>query len=283
MNGRGAGRAYAGTALLLAVLLAIVALASGGQVASGGASDGGRPAVPGEVFTYVYALFLLAGAVSVPLFFYVYTRDTPYERVRRGRARLLLVAVFTAVVLLVVVLSPRIRDSFAGVVERLAIFDTALGDDRPRSAARPPAPDWTALALVCAIATVAVGAVLAVPFLRRRGRLGPRSLAETLTSAFDDSLDDLRDDPDPRRAIVRAYARMEQALERSGVGRHGAEAPLEYLARVLLALDVSPAPVQALTELFERAKFSQHAIDPRRKTEAITALEQIRSELRSLT
>jgi hypothetical protein len=39
--------------------------------------------------------------------------------------------------------------------------------------------------------------------------------------------------------------------------------------------------VERLTELFERAKFSPHAIDAAMKEEAIDALESLRDELRS--
>ena len=51
--------------------------------------------------------------------------------------------------------------------------------------------------------------------------------------ALDESLDDLRNDPDLRRAIVAAYARMEHALARAGLPRQPAEAPFEYVERAL--------------------------------------------------
>jgi hypothetical protein len=102
---------------------------------------------------------------------------------------------------------------------------------------------------------------------------------ETLTEAISQSLDDLRADPDPRRAIVAAYARMERALAASGVPRRPAEAPHEYLERALLAVDASAGATRRLTELFERAKFSQHEPDAGMRDEAIAALETIREEL----
>ena len=279
---RGLGRALAGSALLLATLLAIVALASGGDSQWGTVSAGDRSTLPAGAFSYFYAVFLLAGAVAVPFFFYVYTRTTAHERARRARRQLLLTAAVAALPLLLVVVSPSLRGAFSDAFGRLAVFEAALGRQPASRAARPPAPDWSALAVVSSIAAAGGGGLLAGRALRRRRRLDPAPLAATLSSAFDDSLDDLRSEPDARRAIILAYARMEAALGRSGVGRHGAEAPLEYLARVLLALDVTPAPVRALTDLFERAKFSQHAIGPERKAEALGALEQIRDELREL-
>ena len=58
-----------------------------------------------------------------------------------------------------------------------------------------------------------------------------------------------------------------------------AEAPYEYLERVLTDLHIRPAAVADLTELFERAKFSVHRIDAGMKTRAIDALVAVREDL----
>jgi hypothetical protein len=106
------------------------------------------------------------------------------------------------------------------------------------------------------------------------------TLPEELSQALDESLDDLRAEPDARVAVVRAYARMEATLERFGVPRREAEAPFEYVGRVLLELEVSAAPVHRLAELFEVARFSRHEVGDGSKEGAIGALESIRDELR---
>jgi hypothetical protein len=97
--------------------------------------------------------------------------------------------------------------------------------------------------------------------------------------AIDESIDDLRNDRDLRRAIVAAYARMEHALGRAGLLRHPAEAPFEYVERALTSLDTSSAAVHRLTTLFESAKFSKHEPEPGMRDEAIAALMAVRSEL----
>jgi Domain of unknown function (DUF4129) len=126
-----------------------------------------------------------------------------------------------------------------------------------------------------------LGALLALVFVFRPRPAEPAAIGatETLAEAISESLDDLRADPDPRRAIVAAYARMERALAASGVPRDPAEAPHEYLERALVAVDASAGAARRLTELFERAKFSQHEPDARMRDEAIDALEAIRDEL----
>ena len=63
------------------------------------------------------------------------------------------------------------------------------------------------------------------------------------------------------QAVIAAYARLERALAAYGLPRRPSEAPEEYVARILVDLDVGTASVRRLTSLFERAKFSQHVVD----------------------
>jgi hypothetical protein len=104
---------------------------------------------------------------------------------------------------------------------------------------------------------------------------------EDVALALDESLDDLRREPDLRRAIIAAYARMERALAAAGIPRRPSEAPLEFLARALQGLDASADGVTRLTDLFEWAKFSPHQPDEAMRDEAISALESLRDELRA--
>jgi hypothetical protein len=56
-------------------------------------------------------------------------------------------------------------------------------------------------------------------------------------------------------------------------------APLEYLARVLSSVQASAHSVRKLTQLFQRARFSTHEIDPSMKEDAIEALSGLQAEL----
>ena len=131
---------------------------------------------------------------------------------------------------------------------------------------------------------IAAAIVVAVLVERRRRRHlsdapTPEQLDE-LAKALDEAIDDLRRDPDPRRAVIAAYARMEQALTAYGLPRRPAEAPYEYLHRVARELE-SEQPVAALTELFEVAKFSEHSVDETMRGRAIDALTAVRGEVRT--
>jgi hypothetical protein len=130
-----------------------------------------------------------------------------------------------------------------------------------------------------------LGIVGAVVLARRRGRLDAlpslrlRRAAAGVSDVLDEAVDDLRGEPDVRRAIIAAYARTERVLALHGLPRRRSEAPLEYLERALTQLDASGESIRRLTDLFEWAKFSHHEPDPRMKDEAIDALLAVRDEL----
>jgi hypothetical protein len=140
---------------------------------------------------------------------------------------------------------------------------------------------WIEALVVFGLVAVAIAAV-AVSRRRKRAKTTDTTVApEVVAEALDESLDDLRTDPDLRRAIVAAYARMEKALRVTGLPREPAEAPLEYLERALGALDTSGPAVRRLTDLFEWAKFSHHEPEPAMRDEAVDALIAVRDELRA--
>lgn len=274
---RRGGRGLAAPAVALAALLAVVAIASAARI---GADDGAgsRLSLPDGFFAWFYAVFLVAGALTFPFFLYVSTRTSPYDRTARRRGWLvpLWVACVLGVLLLVRALA---GEGFGGVLDRLSI-----GADPPDlpsgpGGGTPPAPEAAPLGTVVALMVVGVGGFFAQRALRRRRGSRSGRVADDLSSLVEETLDDLRAEPDVRLAIVRAYARMERVLERSGLPREEAEAPLEYVARVLLELDVRAEPVHALTELFERAKFSTHPLGVDAKDAAISALEGVRADL----
>jgi hypothetical protein len=141
--------------------------------------------------------------------------------------------------------------------------------------------DWT-LAIGLLGLLVVGGAIY---YVRARGRPMPQPLELTddvkaeLSVALSDAIDDLRNEPDARRAVIAAYARMEGVLARRGHARDPAETPFEYLSRILLSLRVREGAVRELTDLFERAKFSTHEIDDDMKERAISALVSVREDL----
>jgi hypothetical protein len=140
--------------------------------------------------------------------------------------------------------------------------------------------DWVAFGLVALLVTVALAYLF---YLRRRARLREnrrrRRLAAELEQVMAEGLEDLAVDSDPRRAVIAAYARMERVLAAHGSPRDPAEAPIEYVRRLLGEVELRPAPLHGLTDLYEQARFSTHDIDLGMRAEAVDLLERIRADL----
>ncbi len=150
-------------------------------------------------------------------------------------------------------------------------------------AAVKPQFQWLLIVVLGSLVVAFVG-VAGILVLRRRGQpLPPRPMAVVLSEVLSETLDDLRAEPDPRKAVIGAYARMERTLAARGVPRETFEAPLEYLSRVLALVPVSSWSTSRLTGLFERARFSPHEIDAKMKDDAIDALVGLRAELEVAT
>lgn len=153
--------------------------------------------------------------------------------------------------------------------------------DRPNPASiRGARLQWDEVALVAALLAAAGVAAFAGRKTKPLKEWRLRS-HEEVALALDESLDDLRSEPDVRRAIIAAYARMERALAVAGIPRRPSEAPFEYLSRALQSLDASGPAVSKLTDLFEQAKFSHHEPDESMRADAIDALVAVRDELRA--
>jgi hypothetical protein len=155
---------------------------------------------------------------------------------------------------------------------------------KPSPAVQPPTGHfrWEVL-LVMGSIVLAIGMSAGAVYYRR-WRSGDdwdreAALAVALDEVLADTLDDLRAEGDPRRAVIRTYARMEKTFAAYGVSREEAEAPQEYVERVLDRLQVSAFAVQRLARLYERARFSEHEIEFGMKDEAIETLVGLRAEL----
>ena len=228
-----------------------------------GASNRGRRGLLPAVGAVVLLALVAAGSLHGPL------------GSGRGRPRypadlvdslllLLLLAMVAAGVLAVVALWPdrhllRQRPRRAGslglilpmaVVVALWLLRDVLGlggrqDDPPTSTVAPPStlevptssdqPGVVPLVVAGVALAAMVGIAVAQLVAERRRRRPPRTPAERLVELLDDTLEDLEGEPDPRRAVIAAWARMERGLAAAGLPRHPAEAPFEYAARVLEA------------------------------------------------
>ena len=271
-----------GPALVVLALVGVVAVA-----ATGSSSEGsGSSTPPSDVLLdilFSLVIVLLLAWVAVSLVALAGWREAEWTAPRRRndlRAIATLVAFGFALALYI-----RERGW------HLAFDPQQTPLDRGEGGAAPPGLDagpgagyqfefaWLPVAIVLALAAGGVAAfVLAA---RRSARTNARAeLAVELADMLDVTIDDLRAEADPRRAVIAAYARLERVLAAHGEPRRESDTPEEHLARVLGRLDVDRRASRRLVDLFVRAEFSPHVVDAAMKDEAIDALVRVRDELR---
>jgi hypothetical protein len=258
-----------------------------------GIASHGRPLRPGvgtgpsaTFFDYVATTSLLLAILTVAVVVYA-LRTEPVRR-KQPRSRLNIVSLVVTIAASAILAGLLTNSKFE---KRLrAAEQRARRHAPPQAAGNEAHPSgrnlrnarirWDEIAIVL----VLVGGIGVYLYLTRDGHRSVRPLHQrrrsAVTRALDDSIDDLRRDPDLRRAIVAAYARMEMALAHVGLPRSPAEAPYEYLQRSLVELDAGGEAARRLTDLFQRAKFSHHEPAESMRDEAIDALVAVRDDLR---
>ena len=98
--------------------------------------------------------------------------------------------------------------------------------------------NWAAAALTLAVVIAFTVVMIERERRHKRKPKDPRQAAvEALAAAIDDSLDELRREPDPRKAVIAAYRAHGTGARRARRPAQPSEAPHEYLARVLAELD----------------------------------------------
>ena len=274
-------------ALGLLALLAVVALGTRSDRDSQ-LADPSERAVPPAVFDYAFTIAGVAAVVAIVLAFRLVRRPS-FEARRGSRSSMLRTLVAITIMAAVVAGAARLikerrerdRADQAQLLERRGRVPTPQ-EAEPRRERRPEFK-WEVAAIAGALALAGALAYSRLGRTRRGDHEAAQDGAVTddLVVVLEEAIDDLEAEPDARRAVIAAYARMEATLAAHGLPRRSFEAPLEYLSRVLRNLQVGAAPLLALTELFERAKFSPHEIDTAMKAEALAAFVSVRDDLRS--
>ena len=285
-------RAIAATAIGF-MLVSVVALASGGSPWHGG----GRQDVPVGV---VRALATAAGALAVGLLLLVWAATPSVEkRRRRGRrvgagdlqelgsslsaAGKVAALVGGAIVVFLLVTLPFLVPNAATPP------GATPGNTVPRGPANTAAPaerststTLTGLVVGSAVALLLLAPV-AVFVRRRRARRERRAVvpdaAERVGSDLRRSLAELESERDPRVAVQRAYARMEESLGEIELSRAPDETPTEFTGRALGVLGASAEAASDLTGLFEIARFSDHPLEEDDRRRAIASVRRVEAEV----
>jgi Domain of unknown function (DUF4129) len=273
-------------ALLVSALLAVVAIAAHGRPLGFGSRGGGPSSrFVDYVYTSIVVVVVLCGVVGL---WWLLTNQPPLRTKPRPHRNLLVTLLYIAMCGLIGwgLVSSDFQRRFSRLERRLHLTDrknqnAPPGQRSPHGSTGHGAQlRWDEVAIVLAL-LAAIGVVGYAARSRRPRPSWQAASQAAVSAALDESLDDLRSEPDLRKAIIAAYARMERALAMVGLPRLPAEAPLEYVERALAELDTSTGAIGRLTHLFEWAKFSQHEPEPSMRDEAIDALVAVRDELRA--
>ena len=272
----------------LATLVAVVALA--GRVPL----DGSMPMNASSARTPLSALFLLvvgAGAIALGAMTGLLApgrrrRDDEPERERPALevhwawklAAILIPFALGAALVAAAVLGARIIPAPARprlAVPTHAVAATPAPPPGARSFELPSWLPWTVLGIL------AVAALIGGWVLLRRSRTLTDEAARTPASraAVEAAISALDSTQDPRAAVIAAYAAMEQTFAAHDLGRRGAEAPREYLWRVLRASEAPADPAVTITDRFEEARFSTHPISEHARGRTLAALSSLRDSL----
>jgi hypothetical protein len=268
------------TALLAAVAVASRAHRPGGG-SGGGSADAGRVA-----FEYAASVMFVLFPLAALFVLWVLSMGRRQKLLEdTGLRRNVVIVLMVGVLILPVTLLVRhwVKYDGGGPMRPEAPLNTST-DGRVRGADRRTEPQFQWLpALIVGSLLFGVAGAGAIAFVlkRQRGADWEReaALMHALDEVLEDTLDDLRAERDPRKAVIGAYARMERLFAAHQVPRDEAETPQQYVERALARLQVSSFAVRRLTSLYERARFSPHTVDQAMKEDAITALEGLRAEL----
>jgi len=153
-------------------------------------------------------------------------------------------------------------------------------DERPVGPASPVTTGLIgALALLAAFGSLGVVAWLCLADRLPRGAAGIVPQHGELAAAVEDSLEDLRREPDARAAIIKIYRNFERLLAAAALPRRPWQTPVEFMATVLGKAPLPPGSVRSLTGLFELARFSRHPLGAAERERAWRSLIEIRAAL----
>jgi membrane protease YdiL (CAAX protease family) len=272
-------------------LVAVVAVAAAGHAPGGGESRprAHAPELLVDYLSTIVAVFIVPAGLAVFFAAVFIGRGQRAKRRSGGGSRSLVVTVLVVAAVLIAA-TQGVRFDWLNrgdpAQKGAKSGNVASGKDKKKPSTTPPESEryqpqfrWLPVFVVGSL-IVGIGAAMAVFAVRRRRELlRDTPIVLALSDVLAETLDDLRDELDPRKAVIRAYSRMERTLAALGLPRRESEAPLEYLTRVLDAVQASAHSARRLTQLFQRARFSTHEIDAGMKEDAIEALSGLRAEL----
>jgi Domain of unknown function (DUF4129) len=271
----------------VAAVLLLVAIAAVGLRAGGTFPAAGSPGVLRSVGRVLYWTAVAAG-VGLVLFdlvviaaWLLWARrgGTRLPRLPRRRRSGLWLVILALEVIALAQLAKIVRHHASAPGQPHAAGGHAGDHAHPSHLFLPPGSSWPLLAGLALAALVA--AMLMAPRRRRRVREpAPEPAPQApLLAALTAGAGALRDDSDPRAAIVNCYAAMEESLAAAGSPAAAADTPAEVLARAGAGGLLLSGAADTLTGLFRRARYSTQPVTEADRAAAHDALGRLRADL----
>ncbi len=106
-----------------------------------------------------------------------------------------------------------------------------------------------------------------------------KDIEQDISSAVDDTLQDLYKGNNIESTIMRCYQRMSMILEDKGVKDEKYMTPRELEKAANEILDVPISKISRIIDIFELVKYSEHSIDEKDKLKVVDDLKALRDEL----
>ena len=202
--------------LAVTALVVVAGVASRGRPLAGSGAGAGPTA---SFFDYSFTTIVILGiAVAAFVIWNLITIRGDTRPPRAHTSYLSTIAMIVGFVLLGLAL--RHSHFMQQLIDRGSVIGGKQNSGVPKPGTNPAGSRgahlrWNEILLVVLLlAGMAAYAFARRPRRRTPSPIGDRSRQAAVSSALDESLDDLRNEPDLRRAIIAAYARMETALDR---------------------------------------------------------------------
>jgi len=131
------------------------------------------------------------------------------------------------------------------------------------------------LILIIPLILLGIGGVILTLLKRQKTQTNNTSIQKIATQ----SINNLQNEKDPRKAVLQCYSDMCKWLDASGLKKQSDETPREFAIEIKERLDVTDECLINLTKIFEKACYSKHEIDVYDRDKTIQCLDEILSSL----
>ncbi len=249
------------------------------DVQVGGVNDGG--AVSNSSGDYLRALWI-SFVIILASMFIIYT-IMAIKNKDKEHFKNLLGSLFVMLILVGAVLSLSYLQS-SGVVQDIAVrFSTSSGtvnasSSGPEVTEEPATSAFYAIVIMVGLLILGVAYMVVSSLISKKAEKVP-SQTEELMEKIELAMKDLEEGKRVHDVIIRAYDEMCRILAKSGVKGDESMTPREFQQAVIEQTGIRPEPVEDLTRLFEKARYSTHPIENSERKEALRALRELKQEM----